>query len=101
MVDNRDLEVPLRLGVGPWAGAWCKRADSDADSDQADQAEAEGDTTGKKGLPAYLGARAVVGADLDLSDLPLQIFVEGGVDVVLTPRQAVRPTAVVGARYYF
>ena len=48
-----------------------------------------------------LGARAPIGLDFDLEDVPVQIFVEVAIDLLIFPGIAPGLDAGLGFRYYF
>lgn len=50
---------------------------------------------------SYIGARGVVGLDLNLRAAPVQFFADGAVNLLLAPGVWTDVTVTAGARYYF
>jgi len=93
LADGYRAEMPLVVGVGGFVGSVVgptpiRTLWEDVEPDPWEEAS------------GVLGARATLGLDLDLKDLPLQLSLSAGLNLVLAP--TVEPTLSVGlgARYY-
>lgn len=89
LVSSHTLEVPWRVGVGAFAGynggidrpGWFRPPYPDS-------------------RQGYAGLRGVVGADLDLVDMPLQIHLDLTPYLTVVPQPWLSFSAVIGARWY-
>lgn len=90
LVSSHTVELPLRLGLGGFVG-YNGRIDPDPGWFRPPFPD---DREG------YLGLRGVLGADADLVDLPLQLYVDVSPSLTLLPRAWLSFSATIGARWY-
>lgn len=91
LVSSHTLELPLRVGVGGFVG-YNGRLDRDPGWFRPPYPrEREG----------YAGFRGVLGADADLVELPLQLYVDVSPSLTILPRTWLSFSATLGARWYF
>ena len=82
LVTEPEFTMPLRVGVGGFlaTGSWA---------------------FDRHHYNTWLGVRAPVGLDFDLTNVPLQIYIEVAFDLVVYPGIFGGLDAGVGVRYYF
>jgi len=84
IVEGSGVTIPWRLGIGGWFNGGSNLV--------FPKYEDEG---------MIVGARAPIGLDFDLEDVPVQLFVEVALDLALVPGIAATFDASIGGRYYF
>lgn len=84
LTEGQGVTIPWRLGVGGWLNAGSHWFYNNFDR------------TG-----VILGARAPVGLDFDLEDVPVQFYVEAALNLSVIPGIAAGLDASLGGRYYF